>query len=303
MKNSVLSFSILIFLTLFATPVFAADTVYFYHTDPAGTPLSMTDSSGTVVWKADYKPFGEENSTSGAAENDLRFVGKEKDEETGLSYFGARYEDAKAGRFIAPDPVRAVDEKTNKTNERLLLNPQRLNTYAYALNNPYRYVDPDGHHPILIGLGIIWLGEMVMPQTMGSSISDSFIARYWSDILLLPSGIGREGAQFAVKGLSNAEVRSWYSTQVKAIDTSGPLIRATAERVHNARNALKQFARDMMADRAAARQLAREQPLRPFEYYVDKYSSQGYTGEALWKRIIDGSTTPNASVNKRFGVH
>jgi len=61
-----------------------------------------------------------------------------------LSYFGARYMDAKIGRFIAPDPVRAVDEKTSKTNEMLLLNPQRLNTFAYALNNPYRYIDPDG---------------------------------------------------------------------------------------------------------------------------------------------------------------
>ncbi|WP_298267423.1 RHS repeat-associated core domain-containing protein [Geobacter sp.] len=121
-----------------------ADQVYFYHTDPAGTPLAMTDSSGAVVWKADYKPFGEENSTTGAATNDRRFVGKEKDEETGLSYFGARYEDAKIGRFIAPDPVRAVDPNTSKTNEKLLVNPQRLNTYAYALNNPNKYIDPDG---------------------------------------------------------------------------------------------------------------------------------------------------------------
>jgi RHS repeat-associated protein len=57
----------------------------------------MTNANGTVIWKADYKPFGEENSTSGTAANDRRFVGKEKDEETGLSYFGARYEYAKIG--------------------------------------------------------------------------------------------------------------------------------------------------------------------------------------------------------------
>lgn len=140
--------SFLVFLTLFATQVFAADQVFFYYTDPAGTPLSMTDSSGAVVWKADYKPFGEENLTTGEAANDRRFVGKEKDEETGLSYFGARYEDARTGRFIAPDPVRAVDPKTSKTNEKILGNPQRLNTYAYGLNNPNKYVDPDGREPL-----------------------------------------------------------------------------------------------------------------------------------------------------------
>ncbi|MCM2356857.1 MAG: polymorphic toxin type 33 domain-containing protein [Geobacteraceae bacterium] len=126
----------------------AAEQVFFYHTDPAGTPLAMTNSSGTVVWKADYKPFGEEQSVTSTIPNDKRFVGKEKDTETGLSYFGARYESDKIGRFISPDPVRAVDEKTSRTNEKMLLNPQRLNTYAYGLNNPYRYVDPDGREPL-----------------------------------------------------------------------------------------------------------------------------------------------------------
>ncbi|MDA8412572.1 MAG: RHS domain-containing protein [Desulfobacteraceae bacterium] len=134
----------LLLFCCFSSLGLASEQVFFYHTDPAGTPLSMTDSTGTVVWKADYKPFGEEYAVTGSAANDKRFVGKEKDEETGLSYFGARYEDARIGRFTAVDPVRAVDPATSKTNEKILLNPQRLNVYAYAFNNPYRFVDPDG---------------------------------------------------------------------------------------------------------------------------------------------------------------
>jgi len=128
----------------------AADQVFFYHTDAAGTPMAMTDESGAVVWRAVYMPFGEENSIAGSAANNKRFAGKEKDAETGLSYFGARYEDPRTGRFISVDPVGAVDPRTSKTNEALLLNPQRLNTYANALNNPYRYVDPDGRDIALI---------------------------------------------------------------------------------------------------------------------------------------------------------
>jgi RHS repeat-associated protein len=143
---------ILLIVLIMAQSAGAAEQVFFYHTDQAGTPLAMTDTSGTVVWKADYRPFGEEQSVDATIGNDKRFVGKEKDEETGLSYFGARYMDAKTGRFIAVDPVRAVDPKTSKTNERLLLNPQRLNTYAYALNNPYRFVDPDGKEAILMAI-------------------------------------------------------------------------------------------------------------------------------------------------------
>jgi hypothetical protein len=43
--------------------------------------------------------------------------------------------------------IVAVDEKTGKVNEKMLLNPQKLNKYAYGLNNPYRYVDRDGMWP------------------------------------------------------------------------------------------------------------------------------------------------------------
>lgn len=175
----------------FSSRGFASEQVFFYHTDPTGTPLSMTDSNGSVVWKADYKPFGEEHAVTGSAANDKRFVGKEKDEETGLSYFGARYEDARIGRFTAVDPVRAVDPMTGKTNEKLLLNPQRLNVYAYGLNNPYRYVDSDGKNPLLIAVGLITLGEMIMPQTMGSSHRDSFIDNHKADLFFMPLGIER----------------------------------------------------------------------------------------------------------------
>jgi RHS repeat-associated protein len=113
-----------------------SSALYFYHTDPAGTPLAMTDVNKVVVWKSDYKPFGEEDSITGTIENNEKFAGKEKDKETGLYYFGARYLGPKTGRFVTVDPA-GISEKD-------LLNPQRLNRYAYSLNNPYRYVDPDG---------------------------------------------------------------------------------------------------------------------------------------------------------------
>jgi len=142
--------SLLLTVILCVGSAHAAEQVLFYHTDPAGTPLAMTDSTGKVVWQADYKPFGEEQSVTGNTNNDRRFVGKEKDEETGLGYFNARYMDNKTGRFISSDQVRAVDPNTSRTNEKMLADPQRLNTYAYALNNPYTYVDPYGLSGVLI---------------------------------------------------------------------------------------------------------------------------------------------------------
>jgi RHS repeat-associated protein len=120
-------------------PSFAGQKVFFYHTDAAGTPVAMTDAGGNVVWRADYKPFGEEQSVTPYPENNKKFAGKEMDKETGLYYFGARYMDAGIGRFVSVDP-KGITEKD-------LLNPQRLNRYNYSLNNPYRYIDPDGKWP------------------------------------------------------------------------------------------------------------------------------------------------------------
>jgi RHS repeat-associated protein len=126
--------------------------IRFYHTDPAGTPLAMTDVNGSVVWRADYRPFGEEQIITEAVSNNYQFTGKEKDEETGLHYFGARYLESKIGRFVSPDPVGAVDSRTGSINEKVLRNPQRINLYAYALNNPYRYIDLDGNEDIELPL-------------------------------------------------------------------------------------------------------------------------------------------------------
>jgi RHS repeat-associated protein len=67
---------------------------------------------------------------------DQNFTGKERDAESGLDYFGARYFSSAQGRFSGPDPIFIHPDR--------LTNPQRLNLYVYARNNPLRYVDPSG---------------------------------------------------------------------------------------------------------------------------------------------------------------
>lgn len=65
------------------------------------------------------------------------FTGKERDPETGLDYFGARYYGSALGRWTSPDLV-------NLTNNRLKTPSSTLNKYTYAANNPLKFVDPDG---------------------------------------------------------------------------------------------------------------------------------------------------------------
>lgn len=64
-----------------------------------------------------------------------KFTGKERDAESGLDYFGARYYGSNMGRFMSPDPLMASAHVSD---------PQSWNRYSYAHNNPLSNIDPDG---------------------------------------------------------------------------------------------------------------------------------------------------------------
>jgi RHS repeat-associated protein len=69
------------------------------------------------------------------------FTGKERDAESGLDYFGARYYASSMGRWMSPDWA----DKPEPVPYSSLDNPQSLNLYGYVLNNPLSKDDPDGH--------------------------------------------------------------------------------------------------------------------------------------------------------------
>jgi len=130
-----------------------AQTVTFFHNDASGTPLVATDAAGNVAWKENYRPYGDRlNNQAASANNKLWFAGKPYDASAGLSYMGARYYDPVIGRFAGTDP-----ESFNPDNV------HSFNRYAYANDNPYKFVDPDGKSPALVV-------EIGVPLLVGGAI-------------------------------------------------------------------------------------------------------------------------------------
>jgi RHS repeat-associated protein len=122
--------------------------VFWLIHDHLGTPRMLLGRTGslTSVKRHDYLPFGEELYASvGSRSTGLGYLGgdgvrqqftsQERDVETGLDYFFARYYSSTQGRFTSVDPSLASSK---------VLQPQSWNRYSYVLNNPLKFIDPTG---------------------------------------------------------------------------------------------------------------------------------------------------------------
>ncbi|WP_245538712.1 RHS repeat-associated core domain-containing protein [Thiobacillus denitrificans] len=89
----------------------------------------MTNQAGTVVWKANYEPFGKATVTINTVENNPRLLGQYFDRETGMQYNYFRGYDPTTGRYIEADPIGLQGG---------------MNLYAYVEGNLLSYVDPNG---------------------------------------------------------------------------------------------------------------------------------------------------------------
>jgi len=130
--------------------------------DHLGSTRVVTGEDQSVLSRHDYLPFGEEigaalgnraqaSGVSGytASRTDgpaRKFASKERDNESGLDFFGARYYGGPGGRFTSADAL-LVDQFEE--------NPQSWNLYAYSRNNPLRFIDPTGRECVASGNGTI----------------------------------------------------------------------------------------------------------------------------------------------------
>ena len=108
------------------------DELYWYHPDHMGSSSWITFTDGEAIQHLHYLPFGEDlvNQQHTVVGAMYTFSAKEKDAETGYSYFGSRYYSSDLSIWLSVDPQASKYPS--------------LSPYVYCANNPIKLVDPNG---------------------------------------------------------------------------------------------------------------------------------------------------------------
>jgi len=115
-----------------------------FLTDALGSPVAVTDASGTAQTEYTYEPFGKTTVTGAANTNPFQYTGRENDG-TSLYYYRARYYNPALQRFISEDPIG--------------FDSGDFNLYAYVNDNPIIFKDPTGKAPVIMVTEYVTIGQ------------------------------------------------------------------------------------------------------------------------------------------------
>ena len=176
----------------------AGSSASYYLADHLGSTRSLVDGVGAVTAAYDYWPYGEVLATSGSGATHFRFTGHERDAESSLDYMLERSYAYDVGRFLRPDPMQ--DEYPG------------ISPYAYAANNPLKYVDPDGQAAetvwdvVNIGIGAASLAQNVSEGSYGWAVLDAVGLAVDVVATIVPGVPGGAGTIIkAIRGVRSAD--------------------------------------------------------------------------------------------------
>ena len=186
----------------------ATTTVRYIATDNLTGSNIITDSAGNVIETLDYYPYGQTrlDTKAGAYQGEKRkYAGTEYDAGSGLNYMQARYQSPTRGQFISEDPVFWETQQN-------LSDPQSLNSYSYANDNPINKSDPNGRCAgpavvicIAAGVGFVAGGVSQYGSDVLGNINQNGLrpSDFYSN-LSSPQDYARSAVTGAVVGASSA---------------------------------------------------------------------------------------------------
>lgn len=173
------------------------DSVLYYHFDAGHNTVAVTDNNASVKATYTYLPFGALIAKTGTIEQPFTFLGEfgvEKETDS-CYYIRARYYDASTGRFLSKDPLFG-DE----------FDPQSLNRYVYAMNNPVTSYDATGL-TTSDDDGGSFLGQFSKENIMNLTLDAIDNGRSGEAMLGIISMMGYEAAEGALMLVGGGEIR------------------------------------------------------------------------------------------------
>ena len=182
----------------------AQERVTYIHTDALGSPIAASDEDGNLIWRESYQPYGKRLRLQKGSDRPW-YTGK-YEEDMGLLYYGKRWYNPEIGRFYSVDPAR-FDES----------NIHSFNRYAYANNNPYKFVDPDGASAVTAFGGLLYeTGQLLTGNGFDSG-------RVWG---ALRDGYNGEGEGFAQAAFDDATTFIPLGVVAGTVAKLGKLVKA-----------------------------------------------------------------------------
>ena len=226
-----------------------ANSIHYYFSDHLGSTNIVTDANGVVENESDYYPYGGEMVITSGGSNRYKFTGKERDAESGLDNFGARYNASSMGRFMSADPVFM--------NIMRVMDPQRLNLYAYGRNNPLVYTDPTGKD-IVSGTGDQKAVRAALVEIAKHTGGRAMLTHLDQLTAKIPLSTGRaEGGDYGTIRGNSIQV----TNNGKVVDAKGGPVEVTVD--------FKQAAKDRDTNKAL-----REMGDKPKEHVPDSNAQQ-----------------------------
>jgi RHS repeat-associated protein len=233
----------------------SAPAVQYHLGNHLGSSHLVIDETGAWTNREDFTPFGE-TSFGSFAQKRYRFTGKERDEESGLSYHTARYYSPCLTRWISCEPEFVNQIPSTAHN---------FHSYSYTSNNPLRFHDPNGRwlesvwDAASLAVGVASFVDNVRQGNVGSAIMDGVGIVADSAALVLPVVPG--GAGMAIKAARGTEkvvdAAQTLRQADRAVDTARQADRAVdaarqTERATDAAQASRQGERASDASRATS---------------------------------------------------
>ncbi|MFH1148210.1 MAG: SpvB/TcaC N-terminal domain-containing protein [Pseudomonadota bacterium] len=213
-----------------ASPTSEVQPSIFYLHDHLGSTSMTLTTDPSVAGQFVYYPFGhprrEVRALSQLSTTDYRFTGKERDEESGLQYFEARYLVNCTGRFASVDPLYQEVGGTEKGAAGVVSNPQETQPYSYAENNPINASDPTGRYALVDDVTFLAGGAVIgmLSERLFNNKAD------WRDYTAagIGGGVGGLASLYtgpivggAISGATSSLVRQslhWAAGDQKGID-------------------------------------------------------------------------------------